>query len=306
MSSDDDMPLSRSNGHLSAARISKADDSAMDIDSKKKLAPAGISIRNGPIEEDSDDDAPLVNGNGKRKSRSSIAKVSYKADSDSDDSRPLAKRQRKVADSDSDDAIMSRRRSSAKLPPAVTETANIEDSDDDVPLTTKLAQRKKSIEKAAEKATKKPAAKKAVKDESDDDVPLSRAKGPQRNGTKAKSNGVKKEESDSDTPIRSKVKAATAKDKTATSATKRLLQRKLPRRRKVPRPRARRKRASTSGGTRRKRKTTASSGPLLSIMVCCSRQHMSRSRRTSSSTTTESQSVCTLKPKKLLVSSVRC
>jgi len=61
----------------------------MDIDSKKKLAPAGISIRNGPIEEDSDDDAPLVNGNGKRKSRSSIAKVSYKADSDSDDSRPL-------------------------------------------------------------------------------------------------------------------------------------------------------------------------------------------------------------------------
>lgn len=214
------MPLSRSNGHLSAARISKADDSAMDIDSKKKLAPAGISIRNGPIEEDSDDDAPLVNGNGKRKSRSSIAKVSYKADSDSDDSRPLAKRQRKVADSDSDDAIMSRRRSSAKLPPAVTETANIEDSDDDVPLTTKLAQRKKSIEKAAEKATKKPAAKKAVKDESDDDVPLSRAKGPQRNGTKAKSNGVKKEESDSDTPIRSKVKAATAKDKTATSATK--------------------------------------------------------------------------------------
>lgn len=117
---------------------------------------------------------------------------------------------------------MSRRRSSGKLPPAVTETANIEDSDDDVPLTTKLAQRKKAIEKAAEKATKKPAAKKAVKDESDDDVPLSRAKGAQRNGTKAtaKSNGVKKEESDSDAPIRSKVKAAAAKGKTATSATK--------------------------------------------------------------------------------------
>ncbi|KXJ91472.1 hypothetical protein Micbo1qcDRAFT_134887 [Microdochium bolleyi] len=222
MSSDDDMPLSRSNGHLSKARVSKADDSAMDIDPSVKLEPAGISIRNGPVEDDDDDDVPLVNGNGKRKSRSSIAKVSYKADSDSDDNRPLAKRPRKAVDSDSDDEVLSRRRSSTKLPPAITETANIEDSDDDVPLTAKLAQRKKAIEKAAEKAAKKPVTKKAVKDESDDDVPLSRTKAPQRNGAKSKSNGVKKEESDSDAPIRSKTKtsAAAAKKNATASATK--------------------------------------------------------------------------------------
>ncbi|KAG7153068.1 hypothetical protein HYQ46_000160 [Verticillium longisporum] len=44
-SSDDDMPLARSNGHVSASKISRAEDKAMDAtDSKIKPAPAGISI----------------------------------------------------------------------------------------------------------------------------------------------------------------------------------------------------------------------------------------------------------------------
>ncbi|KAG4217698.1 hypothetical protein PC116_g33822, partial [Phytophthora cactorum] len=101
----------------------------------------------------------------------------------------------------------------------------IEDSDDDQPLTAKLASKRKAIEKNAEKEakainaseakSKKSTPKKAVKDESDDDVPLAGAKGKKRpsNGIngKTKTNGVKKEESDSDAPIRKKAKTAPSK-----------------------------------------------------------------------------------------------
>lgn len=103
----------------------------------------------------------------------------------------------------------------------------MEDSDDDLPLNAKLAQKRKSIEKNAEKEAKairaneskqkKPTPKKAIKDESDDDAPLAATKGKKRlsNGVaaKGKTNGIKKEESDSDAPIRKKVKTAPAKGK---------------------------------------------------------------------------------------------
>ncbi|KAH9908905.1 hypothetical protein F4778DRAFT_714550 [Xylariomycetidae sp. FL2044] len=104
-----------------------------------------------------------------------------------------------------------------------------------MPLNVKLAQKRKSIEKKAEKESKairaneakakKPAPKKAVKNESDsDDVPLSGAKGKKRtsNGVAAKGkvNGIKKEESDSDAPIRKKVKTATGKAKATTAPAK--------------------------------------------------------------------------------------
>lgn len=58
-------------------------------DSKSKPSATGISIRNGPIDDDSMDiDQP--NGTAKRKSRSSISNnVSYKDQSDSDDEIPL-------------------------------------------------------------------------------------------------------------------------------------------------------------------------------------------------------------------------
>ena len=135
-----------------------------------------------------------------------------------------AKRQKKktIVDDDSDDEVLSRK--PKKLPPAANETALMEDSDDDQPLTAKLAQKRKSIEKSAEKEAKairangskqnKPAVKK-VKDESDDDAPLAAAKTKKRlsNGTtsKGKANGVKKEDSDSDAPIRKKIKTTPAK-----------------------------------------------------------------------------------------------
>ncbi|GAP83416.1 putative eukaryotic DNA topoisomerase I [Rosellinia necatrix] len=221
MSSDDDMPLARTNGHLSAEKISKSEDREMDIDSDIELKPAPLSIRHGPIDSD---DSPLVNGKGKRKSRSSVSNVNYhELDNDG---RRSTKRQRKavVDDSDSDVPIKSR----ARLPPAADETAVAEDSDDDVPLNKKLVDKRKSIEKAAEKEAKairaseskakKPTPRKPLKEESDSDTPLSSVKSRKRpvNGTngKAKSNGVKKEESDSDTPMRKKVKVAPSKAKT--------------------------------------------------------------------------------------------
>ncbi|KAI0175771.1 hypothetical protein GGR52DRAFT_328644 [Hypoxylon sp. FL1284] len=212
-SSDDDMPLARSNGHLSASTVSKAEDKAMG--SRAKPMPAPVSIRNGPI----GDDDSRVNGNGKRKSRSSTTRVSYKDESGSEDGR-LSKRQKKVDSDDSDDEVLSKRKS--KLPPTAAETAVAEDSDDDMPLNVKLASKRAAIEKNAEKdakairasesKAKKPTPKKAIKDDSDDDMPLAGAKGKKRlsNGVngKGKANGVKQEDSDSDTPIRKKVKTA--------------------------------------------------------------------------------------------------
>ncbi|KAL7628778.1 DNA topoisomerase 1 [Parahypoxylon ruwenzoriense] len=218
--SDDDMPLARTNGHLSASTVSNAEDKAMDKRSSIKARPAPVSIRNGPV---NDDASPQTNGTGKRKSRSSINHVNYKDGSDSEDGR-LAKRQRKVKVDDSDDEVLSKRK--GRLPPAADETSMIEDSDDDQPLNAKLASKKKAIEKNAEKEAKairasekpkKPTPKKAIKDESDDDMPLAGAKGKKRpsNGVngKGKVNGVKKDDSDSDAPLRKKAKTAVSKTK---------------------------------------------------------------------------------------------
>ena len=64
----------------------------MDVDSDTPLKPAPLSVRNGPIIEDDDDDAPLVNGNGKRKSRSSVGNVNYH-ESGSEDERSVCSSQ---------------------------------------------------------------------------------------------------------------------------------------------------------------------------------------------------------------------
>ncbi|OLN87902.1 DNA topoisomerase 1 [Colletotrichum chlorophyti] len=232
-SSDDDAPLARSNGHVSASRISKADDIAMDRNaSKVRAAPPGLSVRNGPIDDDAMDiDGPSTNG--KRKSRSSLPKVNYRDESESDDDAPLAKRQRtkaKAPVSDSDDEPLTKR--GKNLPPSYKETAlPDESSDDDQPLGAKLAKKKADIEKSAAKEarsirateakSKKATPKKAIKDESDDDEPLAKTKKRQSNGaaaTKKKTNGVK-DESDSDEPIARKAKKATpAKGKAAAPA----------------------------------------------------------------------------------------
>ncbi|KAL2757635.1 hypothetical protein ACRALDRAFT_2099495 [Sodiomyces alcalophilus JCM 7366] len=226
--SDDDMPLARSNGHVSAARVTEADDRAMDESTSNLTpAPAGLSVRNGPIVEDMDIDDPATNGSAKRKSRSSIGKVNYHDSSDSDDDKPLAKRQKKAAAEDSDDDDKPLKK--IRRPPSYAETSLLEDDDDDKPLSTKLAAKKASIEqqaakeakaiRASENKAKKAAGKKAIKDESDDE-PIAK--------TKRTSNGVgsakkrTKVESDSDTPIakkkRATTKAAPAKGKQATPA----------------------------------------------------------------------------------------
>ncbi|KAG0650667.1 DNA topoisomerase I [Hyphodiscus hymeniophilus] len=229
MSSDsDDMPLAKSNGRVSEAHISKAVDKAMDkAGARSDYAPAGVSIRNGPVIEDSMDvDEPLTNGNAKRKARTSIGKaVNYKDDgSDGDsDAKPLAKRQKtkKVVNSDSDDEPLASKKT-GRLPPKASETAiGEESSEDDEPLNTKLAKQKASIEKKAakeakeirakESKAKKPTPKKVMKkEESDSEEDVKPAKKRKSNGASAtkKTNGVKKEaSSDSDVPLKKKAAA---------------------------------------------------------------------------------------------------
>ncbi|CAM1505644.1 Fc.00g112810.m01.CDS01 [Cosmosporella sp. VM-42] len=238
-SSDDDRPLSRTNGHLSSSKISRADDKAMARGlPNKSTGLAGLSVRNGPVEDEMDVDTPVTNGTSKRKSRTSINKINYRDnESETDDGAPLAKRQKQVnkaADSDSDDEPISKARGK-KLPPSYAETALPESSDDDQPLGLKLAKKKASIEHKAEKEAKairakdkakKATPRKAVKDESDSDAPISKnsAKRRQTNGASAKrkSNGVRKEESDSDAPIskRGKAAASVKKGKSATPVKK--------------------------------------------------------------------------------------
>ncbi|KAK2598994.1 DNA topoisomerase 1 [Conoideocrella luteorostrata] len=215
-SSSDDQPLARPNGHLSANKISRAEDAALDRSQPKKLSGmAGIAVHNGTVDDDMDLDAP----NGiKRKSRSSISKVSYKDESDSD-GEPLAKRPKSAAkfyDSDSDEPISKAR---AKKTSSSRAMPLADSSDDEKPLGVQLAKKKAAIEKKAaseaqaiqarEAKSAKSTPRKTIKDESDDE-PLSKSssKARQSNGASAKrkSNGVKKNESDSDTPISKKAK----------------------------------------------------------------------------------------------------
>jgi DNA topoisomerase-1 len=105
------------------------------------------------------------------------------------------------------------------LPKASAEQIG-EDSDSDIPLTTKLVKKKEAIEKAAAKEAKAirtkekaaPKRKPTVQRDSDDDVPLAKKKAPAK-----KANGVKKEESDSDAPLAKKpaAKKVQAKPKAA-------------------------------------------------------------------------------------------
>ncbi|KUJ22287.1 putative DNA topoisomerase 1 [Mollisia scopiformis] len=230
-SSDDDMPLAKSNGRVSEAHISKATDKKMDqAGSSKSNLPAGISIRNGPvIDDEMDVDAPTTNGHAKRKSRTSTSKaVKYHDDTDESDDEPLAKRQRttqKPADSDSDDEPLATKKKPGKLPPKASETAIGDSSDDDdEPLTAKLAKTKASIEKKAEKEAKairakeskakKAAPKKAKKEDSDSEEEVKPKAKRKSNGTATKrANGVKKEESDSDAPLAKKATAKKANGK---------------------------------------------------------------------------------------------
>lgn len=118
-----------------------------------------------------------------------------------------------------------------KLPPSYKETALPQSSSDEQPLGVKLAKKKADIERKGEleakairakEAKAKATPKKAIKNESDDDLPLASSHKRQSNGStaKRKSMVVKKDESDSDAPIAKKSKAASAsaKGKRASSA----------------------------------------------------------------------------------------
>jgi DNA topoisomerase-1 len=73
--------------------IPKSVDKAMEkASSKTKFAPAGVSIRNGPVIDEMDVDTHSSSANGKRKARTSIgvAKPTYKDDSEEEsDVKPL-------------------------------------------------------------------------------------------------------------------------------------------------------------------------------------------------------------------------
>lgn len=223
--SDDDMPLAKPNGYGSAVGF-RAQDEAMDRGTPKgRTGLASLSQRNGPVPNAMDTDKPAANGSKKRKSRASVSKVNYNDDSDSD-GEPLAKRSKSAA-SDSDNEPVTNARGK-KPASAHQETAPPESSDDEQPLGVKLANKKAATETKAQDVAKairakeakaKAAPRKPVKDESDDE-PLAKSATPKRqsNGgsAKRKSNGVKKEEFDSDAPISKKAKVK----KTETAAKK--------------------------------------------------------------------------------------
>src|SRR6266536_813069 len=74
---------------VSDARIPKDVDKAMDkAAAKTHAAPAGVSIRNGPVVEDKMAiDGPATNGNAKRKARNSVSRaVNYNVDGTDGDS----------------------------------------------------------------------------------------------------------------------------------------------------------------------------------------------------------------------------
>lgn len=132
-----------------------------------------------------------------------------------------------MPESDSDDEPISKSKPKKPAP----RKSFVDSSDDDIPLGN-LAKKKAAIENAAAKEAqairakeaKKSAPRKSIKDESDDDVPLAKSSANKRqsNGVaaKRKSNGVKKEDSDSDAPISKKAKALAPakKGKAATPA----------------------------------------------------------------------------------------
>ncbi|THX27477.1 topoisomerase I [Aureobasidium pullulans] len=194
-----------------------------DTDTSMTDLNPGVSVRNGPIDDDMDVDAPTTNGNGIKR-KSSMNGKSYKdaTESEDEDDVPLTKRRRtskNKASSDSEDDQPLAKKTGRK-PPKVTAQQIGEEDDSDIPLTKKLAKEKAVIEKKAEtqaKAIRAKANKTAVKAEDTDesDVPLKKKVAP-----KKKTNGVKKEgSSDDDKPLKkAPAKRAATKSQSATPA----------------------------------------------------------------------------------------
>ncbi|PGH16038.1 hypothetical protein AJ79_02018 [Helicocarpus griseus UAMH5409] len=219
-SSDDDVPLvgkRKPNGNLAATHalsdelISKSTDPSVSASPRANgYAKPGLSIHHG-LPDSGDVEMPDIDANGsgpsKRKSRGSDAvRKSYAEPESSEEEKPLSKRrrtsaQRRVDESDSDDApIMSRSKGAAA---AKTSMASMADESDK-----KLMAEKTKIEEQARKD--------AIAIRKQESAAASKKKAPAAKGKKAQENGIKKSESsDEDVPLSRKVPA-----KKATKATK--------------------------------------------------------------------------------------
>lgn len=198
-------------------------------------ADVGISIRNGPMDEmeiDGRGSTPHANGvNGKRKARASLPNGrSYAESSESEDDKPISKRRKtstpaKAAIDDDSDAsdvpLVKKKAAKVQQPPAITAAQIGEDSDSDVPITTKLAAKKERFEKRAEKQAKQiradehaPAKKpKKPKAESDDeDIPLAKKKKVAKQATSASGKSKVKAEAASPAKKTKPKKEATEED----------------------------------------------------------------------------------------------
>ncbi|KAI1433763.1 eukaryotic DNA topoisomerase I [Xylaria sp. CBS 124048] len=189
----------------------------MDIDSDTEPKPTPLSIRTGFHQDGAT--ALLVNGSGKRKSRPSNGNINAR---ELESQARSTKRQKKAVAVDSDSDVPIKRK--PKILAATADETSAVDSDDDIPLNKKLVDKRTPTATAAKKEPKamrsteskaKKTPNKLVKEESDDDKPLSGAGGRKRSASdtkpKLKSNGVKQDESESDTPLRKKPKTVTPK-----------------------------------------------------------------------------------------------
>ncbi|KAL1296659.1 hypothetical protein AAFC00_000140 [Neodothiora populina] len=188
--SEDDKPLIK-------AKSSKIVDAADSRPSTNGNVQPGISIRNGPVDDEMHSDEPAQNdrANGTKRKSSMTNGKTYKDASDSEDDVPLTKR---------------RRTFQQKKPPEATAAQIGQEPDDDGPLGQKLQKEKALIQQRAEKEAKAIRAKAKIEDDDDsDDVPLQKQRKP---AAAKKTNGVKKEESDDDdVPLSKKAPAAAKK-----------------------------------------------------------------------------------------------
>ena len=198
--------------------ISKAEDKETGKAPNGCIVP-GVSMRMGPVQE-MDVDHSQTNGiNGKRKSRVNGASYKDASSASEDDDAPLSKKRKtsirpKESDSDLSDApLASKAGHTLKKPPKASPDQIGEESDDDVPLTTKLTQQKAQIEKRANQEAKKIRAEEQQKQKK-----KQRGISP---ASKVASKRVKKEESDDDEqPLKRKTSAKATSSKAAASTAK--------------------------------------------------------------------------------------
>ena len=154
-----------------------------------------VSMRMGPI-QDMDIDGPAkakgeATINGKRKSRSNGPSYREASSSDEEDV-PLSKKQKtsKVkiqSESDlSDASLVAKTGHKLKKPPKASSKQIGEDSDDDVPLTKKLATQKANIQKKAEKEAKQASSEKHAKNSTPIKVKKEKEGQPSRKAAPAK------------------------------------------------------------------------------------------------------------------------